>query len=141
MCWTETTAAGLPRRFIFFMNLNQGDRMTNYCKTIKTSLSPDREKLAKEMTNYLCDIQQKAQTITTNGIAVVELLIDAVVYRDMKIIHSLKEQNRQITLTPDKSVSKIIEAVHAALPRRYRHRWFVLCPVGLGRMKPAEFIG
>ena len=114
--------------------------MKDYCKDMKTTLTPDREKLVKDMTNYLCEVQKSAQDIVVNGVAIVTLLIDGILYKGRKVIHQLNESNRQICITPDKSVSKIMELVQEALPRRYRHRWFVLAPVGM-KIKPAEFLG
>lgn len=112
--------------------------MKDYCKDMKTTLTPDREKLVKSMSNYLCEVQ--AHNDASNGVVIVEMLIDGILYQGHKVIHQLNESNRQICITPDKSVSKIMELVQEALPRRYRHRWFVLAPVGL-KIKPAEFLG
>ena len=114
--------------------------MKDYCKGMTTNLTPEREALVKSMTNYLCKVQATAPQVVTNGVVVVELLIDGILYRGRKIIHQLNETTRNMAITPDKSVSKIMEMVTEALPRKYKHRWFVLNPVGV-RIMPAEFLG
>lgn len=101
--------------------------MKNYCKDLKSSLSPKRDKMVRDMTNYVCKVRDKVMSINPSGGTEVELVTSA-----------KKNWSRMIVITAYTSVSKIFEAVNEQLPRKFCNRLFVLRPWGL-KMKWADF--
>jgi len=101
--------------------------MKDYCKDLKSSLSPTRDKMVRDMVNYLCRVREKVLKINPAGKACVQLITD-----------SHHDSGKEIWITGDRSVSKIFEDVNEKLPRKFNNRLFILRCWAL-KMKWGEF--
>lgn len=89
--------------------------MKDYCKDLLSCLPPKRDKMVRDMTNYLCKVREKLREINPEGTAVVELVTDSKI-----------NTGKTIHVTCDKSVSKLFEAVDEMLSRKFLNRLFIL---------------